>query len=152
MKKNSIRTPNFNLIHGQPYCDETYGTFFILGSFKHVLFINSILNKYKSKLTSFRDFEIRIQPNYWTSLNTDSLKGIICVPSEDFQLEYLFHPVITHIKLWPTNVLTVLINQMDLPKILKGTKHLDATGNNEDWVPEFIDAVQTMRKLYIQFK
>ncbi|CAC5366413.1 unnamed protein product [Mytilus coruscus] len=150
MKKNSTRIRNFNLMHGQPYCDETYGTFFILGSFKHVSFINSILSKYESKLTSFRDFEIRVQPNSWISLNTDSMKGIICVPSEDFQLEYLFHPVIKHMKLWPTNVLTVLINQMDLPKILKGTKPIDATRNNEDWVPEFIDAVQTMpSKAYV---
>lgn len=143
--KKSNFVPNLEtLIIGNPYwtCADDDGFFELLGSFKHVTFIGSILSKLSM------DFKIQARQSS-APLKYENMRGIVCLLSKDLHLDYLLHHVILQSNQWLLNVVSVLMNQINLPKILLDTIQVDTTGNNEDWVPDFIKAVQNMRKLNI---
>lgn len=97
-------------------------------------------------MSSLLDFDILLRNKSAKVLDTNKINGIICIVSKDFKVESLFHPDIINLMQWPMEVTTLLPNDMTLPEELKGTKQIDITGNSEDWLPEFITAIQKMCK------
>lgn len=132
---------------------ERLGSFFgktrgilLVGNYRNVVMIGSFLSKYRHMPCPL-NYEIHLKKKSSRLRDSHELNGIIVILSQDFKVETLFHPDIIHLQQWQTKVVTLVINWMTLPAELKETKQIDATGYYEDWLPEFIAAIQQMCKL-----
>ncbi|XP_071136383.1 uncharacterized protein [Mytilus edulis] len=129
---------------------ERLGSFFgktrgilLVGNYRNVVMIGSFLSKYRHMPCPL-NYEIHLKKKSSRLLDSHDLNGIIFILSQDFKVETLFHPDIIHLQQGQTKVVTLVINWMTLPAELKETKQIDATGYYEDWLPEFIAAIQQM--------
>lgn len=145
LSEKTLHTPNLNLPQ-RPSYDGSFGNYLLHGNFKHVAFIGTILSTYNRQMKCAPNYEISLRNTSSGILSKDKLKGIIFVVSNDFEEEFLLRHDIIELRKRHIHEITVLINQGTLPIILEETERIDAT--NEDWLPEFIDIIQRIRKYY----
>lgn len=127
------------------YTGWSHQSILLLGNYTNVVMIGSLLSQY-NPMSSILDFEILLRKKSAKVLDTERIKGIICIASKDFKVESLFHPYIIYLMQRPIKVTTLVTKDITLPEELKGTKQIDITGNSEDWLPDFITTIQKMCK------
>lgn len=121
----------------------------LMGNMRDVQWFNSVI------LKSGRFRNMKLEQTYLQQI-LFSIKCVICVITKQSEEEFQLPANITRSDGWPKKVVTIVREQMKIPKILMETQKVYVTDNDTEWLADllciFVRTGKLFDSFYLKFK